>query len=188
MTIAEKIYTVEEFMALPDDGNRYALLEGRLISTSPASGMHGVISATVVEYLRAYARPRKLGHVFSGATSFIIRPGANVLCPDAAFIVRGRIPWPLPLDAAVPVPPDLAVEVLSAHDYDHPGEFKRKLATYHNHVRLIWVIDPRQSRVEIYRLNDVKPALSAGNTDNLSGEDVLPGFTITVRDLLEPDS
>ena len=49
-------------------------------------------------------------------------------------------------------------------------------------VRLVWVIDPRNARAVVYRsLSDVR---ELGPDDSLQGEDVLPGFSCRVRDIL----
>ena len=186
--LPKHLYTIDAFMALPDDGKRYELWEGRLVEMSPTSGLHKIISAAMVEFLRAYARPRKLGHVFSVGAEFTIDAAANIaLAPDAAFVVRGRITFPLPPDTAVLVPPDLAVEVLPRHDYEHPKQTRAKITTYQNAgVRLVWILDQRRSRAQIYRLGTDTPQ-TIGLDAELDGEDVLPGFRVKVRDLLEPE-
>jgi Uma2 family endonuclease len=51
-----------------------------------------------------------------------------------------------------------------------------------NGVRLGWLIDPRGKQVEIYRLEQAVEVLMDPKT--LSGEDVLPGFTLDLRSIL----
>lgn len=46
-----------------------------------------------------------------------------------------------------------------------------------NGVRLAWLIDPYEEKAYIYRANGSKEVLS-GFDRELSGEDVLPGFTL----------
>jgi Uma2 family endonuclease len=48
-----------------------------------------------------------------------------------------------------------------------------------NGCRLGWLIDPRNKRVAIYRLGQLPEILMA--PDNLSGEDVLPGFLLDAK-------
>ena len=48
-----------------------------------------------------------------------------------------------------------------------------------NGCRLAWLIDPAEEQVFIYRPN-VQPSWVASFDDMLSGEDVLPGFTLTL--------
>ena len=40
-TASGKIWTDEEFMALPDDGNRYEVVNGKLIAMGSAGARHG---------------------------------------------------------------------------------------------------------------------------------------------------
>jgi len=48
-----------------------------------------------------------------------------------------------------------------------------------NGARLGWLIDPKNKRVEIYRAGQAVEVL--GNPDTLSGDDVLPGFTLILK-------
>jgi Uma2 family endonuclease len=78
-------------------------------------------------------------------------------------------------------PPDLAVEVVSPQDTDE--EVEAKVLDYlQNGVRMVWIIRPRTRTITTYRsMKDIRLLTEA---DVLSGENVLPGFTIPVRELL----
>jgi Uma2 family endonuclease len=79
--------------------------------------------------------------------------------------------------------PDLAVEVLSPDD--RPGEVLEKVGDWLNAgVRLVWVVDPRRNAARVYRSDGSETHLAAGDT--LDGEDVLPGFSCRLADVLEP--
>lgn len=49
-------------------------------------------------------------------------------------------------------------------------------------VRLSWLIDPKNRRVEIYRQGQDVEALQSPTS--LSGEDVLPGFVLDLTDII----
>lgn len=52
-------------------------------------------------------------------------------------------------------------------------------------VRLIWIINPDNSTIKVYRHDDHRPVeLTIG--DQLDGGDVLPGFSCAVADLFQP--
>jgi Uma2 family endonuclease len=51
-----------------------------------------------------------------------------------------------------------------------------------NGVRLGWLIDPKNKRVEIYRPGQDVEVLQSPTT--LSGEDVLPGFVLDLNGIL----
>ena len=83
----------------------------------------------------------------------------------------------------VTVAPDLAVEVVSPNDTVY--ELNKKVQEYlRAGVRLVWVIDPENRTLVVYRANrtlaEFKPE------DELTGEDVIPGFRCLVRDFFQP--
>ena len=48
-------------------------------------------------------------------------------------------------------------------------------------TRLVWVVNPRRQSVTIFRNDNAITALRP--TDTLSGEDVLPGFSMVVSEI-----
>lgn len=70
---------------------------------------------------------------------------------------------------------DLAVEIVSSND--RYSDIQAKVALYQSHgVRLIWILDPNHRRVSVYQTQPDTYAL-LGETDTLSGEDILPDLT-----------
>jgi Uma2 family endonuclease len=51
-----------------------------------------------------------------------------------------------------------------------------------NGVRLGWLIDPIKQQVEITRIGQAKEVLS--NPSQLSGDEVLPGFILSLQGIL----
>jgi Uma2 family endonuclease len=104
----------------------------------------------------------------------------KVRYPDGSFITRGRLPHDQPPKGHMRISADLMIEVVSPHDLawevDHKvDEFLRA------GVRLIWVLYPDTRTILIYRPGSEVTRLS--DVDELSGEDVLPGFTCRVSEL-----
>lgn len=52
-----------------------------------------------------------------------------------------------------------------------------------NGCQLVWLIFPERKTVELHRLN--APVLTLGEHDHLEGEDVVPGFVLSVGYLFE---
>ena len=50
-----------------------------------------------------------------------------------------------------------------------------------NGVKLGWLIEPSAKTVEIYRLG--QPVEILNNPQSLSGEDILPGFTLDLTEI-----
>jgi len=77
--------------------------------------------------------------------------------------------------------PDLAIEILSPSN--RPGETHAKVADYlAAGARLVWVIDPAQRIVSVYRSLLSPRRIAADGV--LNGEDVLPGFSFPIVDVL----
>ena len=83
-------------------------------------------------------------------------------------------------------PAHLAVEVTSPNDLAY--EVEDKVAEYLGaRVPLVWVLDPPTWTVRVYRPanSPLGSGLVLRETDTLSGEDVLPGFSCPVREIFQ---
>ena len=105
----------------------------------------------------------------------------NVRSPDASFVSTGRFPNDRVPDDFATLAPDLAVEVVSPGD--RPRHILDKVSEYlEAGTRLVWVIDPRIAKAAVYRsLSDV---WELGAEDGFDGEDVLPGFSCPLSEIL----
>ena len=83
-------------------------------------------------------------------------------------------------DGFWPGAPDLAVEVLSPSN-----RFSEILERVEDYLvagtRLIWIFDPEARNVRSFRPD--RAPLVVGEDGVLSGEDVLPGFTLRLTDV-----
>ena len=139
-----------------------------------ASGDHNLIVDVICDALKAYARPQRRGVVFSDGAGFLLRRNPDtVRGPDAAYIVRERIPPGPQFPSVIPIIPDLAVEIVSAND--RASELRNKAEEYlAAGVRLVWVFWPEMRTVTVYTLDSEPRTLTADDT--LDGGDVLPGL------------
>jgi Uma2 family endonuclease len=171
--------TEEDLLAAPEDGFKRELVDGE-IRVSPAGFRHGVVCVELITRLASFVEERRLGFVVDSSTGFRL-PSGNLRLPDVAFVAKGRFEDDTPTVGFSPVPPDLAVEVLSPSD--RPRQVLDRIGEYlEAGVRLVWVIDPEGRRATVHRsLSDVKTVDEAGVLD---GEDVVPGFTCPVAAIL----
>src|SRR2546426_5536564 len=123
----KKVWTDEELEALPKDGYKYELLDGKLIM-SPTHANHGVICMRLGALLYNFVQRHKLGEVYDSSTGF--RLSKNVLLsPDVSFVSNARLKKILIApDKFLYGAPDLGVEVLSPSD--RMREIHRKLDRY----------------------------------------------------------
>lgn len=178
-----KVWTDELFMALPDDGHRYELVDGELRDMGNSGALHGYVCSTLMILMGGYIRDQKLGVVLDSSTAFQMKSG-NKRSPDLAFFAKERLQGmtELPtgfLDGA----PDLAVEVLSPSNTVE--EIHNKLVEYfENGTRLAWVIHPSEKYILVY-CSAQEPDRLLKSVDFLEGEAVIPGFTMPVADLFQ---
>lgn len=181
----ERVYTNEEFEALPSEYENYELINGRLIERMASGDSHGRI-ATRLDHAIAFFDPdEKLGFAWRD-TTFRIASGFEPK-PDLAFVVAARIP---PESAGVlAIRPDLAVEIHSPSDLaSKPQRFAaaNKIAEYlKNGVRLVWAINPQKQSVEVYHPDQREPVQILDINGELDGEDVIPGFKLKIADLFK---
>ena len=168
--------TLEEF--LESDLEEYEYVKGELIPVPPTSAEHGRIRTNLFLPLGVYVRDNQLGDVYMPDTGF--RVGERVLIPDIAFLSNARMPDDL--SKAFPIPPDLAVEVVSRTDALHQVE-EKVFAYLEAGTQLVWVIKPRSKTVTAYR-SETDITLLTRN-DTLTGEQVIEGFSCRVAALFE---
>ena len=176
-----RLYSLAEFAALPDDGKRYELVDGKIVEAMGGNEQHGRVGSLLLTFLGYFVFQHKLGNIYGPDTDFQI--GRNARLPDVAFVAKGRL---LPADrgkTVIPVAPNLAVEVRS------PGDTKTEVADEVRQyqeagVKLIWVINLRNETVEVYHPTDTKATVLKGN-EELDGETVVPGFKLKVSNLFE---
>jgi Uma2 family endonuclease len=172
--------TPEELSAMPDAAN-YELVDGQLVERN-VSTLSCLVESMVHARIFSHAQQGKLGPVWTGTMGFACFPDRpkKVRRPDVSFVKAERMTPELMQTGYLPIAPDLAVEVISPGDLAH--EVAEKIEEYmHAGVSLIWVIEPELRLVDVYRKNGVNTRLR--ETDELLGEDVLPGFHCRIAEL-----
>jgi len=128
-----------------------------------------------------YLDTNDIGHLTGEAGGYTMDDG-NTFAPDVAFIFYER-QRELPETGFNPVPPDLAAEFISPSDIKDPKRrIFKKLETYQAlRVPLVWYFYPERQEVEIYRPD--QPTQTLGIDDVLDGGDVLPGFSLPIKQI-----
>ncbi len=184
-TLTERATVTPEELLEMSDSKQYELVDGNL-EEKEVSYLSSLIGGEVFRRLSTYGLEHGLGTATPSDASFQCFDDDDPLKvrrPDVAFIARGRLPADELARGHVTVAPDLAVEVVSPNDYVY--ELNKKVQEYlRAGVRLVWVIDPENRTLLVHRadrtLAEFKP------DDELTGEDVIPGFRCHVRDFFKP--
>lgn len=183
MATTDKLVTAEELSQMPEpsDGTRYELFGGELIKMTPAGGRHGKCCGLIARALIGFATEHSAGHVATNDTGvFTERDPDTVLALDLTYWSRERLPE-MP-EGFVEIAPNLAVEVVSPSDKQI--HLHRKVLHYLEHgVRLVWVVDPGVQTATVYRSR--QEIFILGHGDEITGGDVLPGFSCRVGEFFE---
>ena len=179
-------YTVQQFLELvagyPDLWMELTS-EGELIIMPPTLTKSGMRNFKLTARLGIWAEANDLGVGFESSTLLAL-PNGSIRAPDAAWAEKSR--WEAlteeEREGVSDICPDFVVELRSQSD--RLSAVQRKMREYRdNGARLGWLIDPQSSRVEIYRPSQEVEILDAPTT--LSGEDVLPGFVLDLKGILD---
>jgi Uma2 family endonuclease len=171
--------TAQELHYLPT-GSRYTLVKGELRTMPPAGGEHGSIAMHLGANLYQAVTAQNLGRVYAAETGFLLATTPDtVLAPDVAFVRSERLAQMADITGFIPGAPDLAVEVISPSDTYTEVEEKVTLWLQYG-TRMVVVVNPRRRSVTLYQADRLVLFLS--EQDEISGNDVVPGWSIHVRD------
>ncbi|HEV2670705.1 MAG TPA: Uma2 family endonuclease [Gemmatimonadales bacterium] len=170
------LLTADELPYTNTPNKRTELVRGHLVIHEPRGGRHASITANLAARLWNHADLTGAGAVFVGDTGFTLaRNPDTVRGPDIAFVQKDRLPNPI-TTGYLELAPDLVVEVVS--HTDRPGEVLAKVGDWLDAgARRVWVIDPERRLARVYRHDGAETILE--ETEQLGGEDVLPGFSCT---------
>lgn len=176
--------TDEQFFALCAANDMLRLertAQGEMIVMPLAGGETSNRNSSLTARLWLWNQHTGLGQVFDSSVGFKLPNGAE-RSPDAAWVAQAR--WDA-LSAEErrrfpPLCPDFVVELRSPND--RLSDIQEKMHEYlDNGARLGWLIDPETQRVHIYRPGQAVKILDT--PDTVSGEPVLPGFVLDLREI-----
>jgi len=149
--------TYHEYALLPQDRNRYEVLDGELYMTPSPSYQHQIVVIELASILREHVSRQGLGRVLTAPMDVVLSE-TNIVQPDVLFLRTDRLP---PRDAKnVRVSPDLIVEVISPASVEQDRESKKAVYARHG-VAHYWIIDPESRTLEMHALSGGQYQLAA---------------------------
>ncbi|MGE0552547.1 MAG: Uma2 family endonuclease [Gemmatimonadales bacterium] len=150
-----KIWTREEVLALPDDGNRYELVDGELLVSPTPRPLHQLAVSAFYDRVKAYVRANRLGTVLFSPADLDLRAG-QLLQPDLFVLATepGR-PFREWTEAGIP---RLVVEVLSPSTARYDRITKRR-RYQRSQVPAYWIVDLDARLVEVWKPMSESPVL-----------------------------
>jgi Uma2 family endonuclease len=167
--------TYRDYVALPDDGNRYEIHDGELSVTPAPTSLHQIVLGRLFSLLNAHVTARRLGLVMVAPLDVLLsdRPSeTTILQPDIVYLDNAR------LEAlhmrGVEGAPTLAVEVLSPSTAVIDRTKKRELYARYG-VAYLWFVnsETRELEAHVLRSGGYRLDTSASGTEPVD----LPPFT-----------
>jgi Uma2 family endonuclease len=159
----------------PAAGRHYELSDGELLVVGNAGALHELIKTRVFELLTEYRLKTKSGRAFA-ETQFTLRVD-RARIPDVAWVSQDKLAQIPRENRAIPIAPDLAVEIIS--DSEPPEESEQRLRDYLEAEAEVWQVFPSLGTVTVWFGNH---GLRLDKEQVLSSER-LPGFAIPVSDI-----
>jgi Uma2 family endonuclease len=171
-------WTYDSYAALPDDGQRYELVNGVLLMAPAPSWSHQETVGEIFAYLRDYVRTTGLGGAFTAPIDVeltrhtVVQPDVVVLLKTNRERLRGR---------HIVGAPDLVVEVASQRTQAYD-----RLSKYDAYARAgvpeYWLVYPKTKSVEVLVLEVGKySSLGLFRGKEKLPSHVLPGFPVEVE-------
>jgi len=177
-TVDQDLFTVEDYVRLPDTGRPTELVRGKVVETNLFTPRHGQICSEIGRLLGNHVKERDLGRITSNDSGIITERGPDTMRgADVAFYSTKRFGnGPLPEGYLEDVP-ELIFEVLSEND--RWSEILGKVAEYLDAgVSVVCVIDPSDQTAYLYEGDHPVSILTADQ--ELTLPDVLGDFRMRV--------
>jgi Uma2 family endonuclease len=143
MTDAEnKLLTLDEFLALPDEPGKQELLNGELILLPPAKSTHTRISFNLALYLHSLGLPLRVFHEMA-----YLLNSKSIVQPDVSVIEAKDRRLEREYFVGAPL---LAVEVISPANRDQ-DMFDKRVAYFEHGAEEVWIVYPKRRALDVHR-------------------------------------
>ena len=174
------VLTYDDYRLLPNDSNRYEILDGELSVTPAPSTRHQTVLGNLYRFLASYVVANQVGTLFFAPTDLILVP-TTVVQPDLIFIGNDR--RQIVTERAIEGAPTLIIEILSPTTHRTDRVTKAQLYAKHK-VSNYWFIDPDQRTLEAYELVIDRYNITASARDaEVFVASLFPGLSIQLSDL-----
>lgn len=183
-TNLERLMTVADIDALPEDGNLYELIGGEIFMSRAPTITHQRVLLNLIVKFSLYLARNPVGELLPGPG--VIFDDYNAVIPDLVFVSneqRGRLVGQDRLYWA----PDLVIEILSPGAENERRDLEVKAAMYSAFgVREYWAVNPENQTVRIFREKSGSyETITLEAHDEIVSRGILPGFSLKVASIFE---
>ncbi|MHC9542355.1 MAG: Uma2 family endonuclease [Vulcanimicrobiota bacterium] len=174
------VLTYDDYALLPNDRNRYEILEGDLIVTPSPTTNHQKVSRNLEFILFSHIKQSNCGELFD-APMDVILDESTVVQPDKIFILKEHLH--ILSKRGVDGAPDLLVEILSPATAKYDRISKKQLYARYG-VRWFWIVDPDERKVEEYeREGESYNLITARSEKDSFTPGIFPELTIELSEV-----
>jgi len=175
--------TVEDLYEMDDLPERFEVIRGEIVEMPPPMWRHTSVSGRIYAAILMWLQTHPIGVIVGADGGYVLaRNPLIVLIPDISFIPHDRVPTDDAVDQIPEGAPDLVVEVVSPSD--RASRVHDKVMTYLEFgAKIVWVIDPPRKTAMVYLSTQPGDSQILHVSDSMDGEDVLPGFTLSLADI-----
>lgn len=178
-------WTSADLQSLPDDGNRYEIIDGELHMSKQPHYYHQDVCSELHAALWNWNSTSRPGRV-------VIAPGLifaedDDVVPDVVWISNERLSVALEADGKFHEAPELVIEVLSPEKVNERRDREAKLQLYSRRgVSEYWIVDWMLRQIDVYRRDQAQlhHVATLEESDTLEPP-LLPGFACSVASLFE---
>ena len=180
----EPLMTVDDLDAMPEDGNRYEVIEGELFVSRAPGLPHQIVSTNILGCFLTYLAQNPIGRVVH--TPGVVFGQYSGVIPDLVFYSHARGEEIIANDR-LNAAPEIVIEILSPgrENISRDRVAKRQLYARHG-VSEYWIVDSENQSVEVYRLanQNLELATVLSIKDEITSPS-LPGFAGSVSKIFE---
>jgi Uma2 family endonuclease len=173
--------TYQDYLQLPDDGQRYEIIDGELYVSPAPNTKHQRVAGRLFRVLADHSDSAELGEVF--IAPYDLKLGdPSIVQPDILYISWERHDIVTRLNAQGA--PDLVIEIISPSSTRMDLEIKRDLYARHG-IPHYWVAHPEQEWLRAYALgaDGQYELVTEGHGDMTFSAPLFPNLTIPLAKL-----
>jgi len=167
----------DKFLAAPENRDRlFELINGEIVE-KVVTQKHGAIASFLVIEIGLYLRQNKIGRLGIEVRHRVPDDLENDRLPDVSVTLD--LDKPIVEVGAVLYMPALAIEIKSPDD-TYKGMREKARYFLSRGSQMVWLVFPEKRIVEVYSPDDEQILTE---NDILPGGNVLPGFSLAVREI-----
>jgi len=172
--------TYDDLLVMPDDGNRYEIINGELVVTPAPLARHQRVLLRLTRLLDRFLEEHSGGELFIAPFDIVLGPH-DVVEPDLLVIAtqQGRVRG---TENAFVGPPVLVVEIISPSS--ERTDLIKKMALYaRSGVPEYWTVDPERHELTIHVLADGTYVQAEADDAGCIASKVFPGLRVHTREV-----